>query len=333
MKRLLVVVLVAAGLWAGYWWIGASGVKSGFAAWFDARRAEGWVADSADITVQGFPNRFDTTFTDIRLADPETGWAWEAPFFQLLALSYRPNHVIAVWPRDQKLATPLQKYTVTSAEMQASAVVGADTDLPLERANLVADTLSITDEAGETTAMTALRLAVERVADSEATYHLGWAAENLAPARAARLRLDTTGELPQTLSAFRADIRASFDRPWDRHAIETARPQPTQITVRLAEAHWGDLELAVAGQVEVDADGHPTGQMTVKARNWRDILQLARASGRLPGGLADQLETGLSMIAQLSGNSQTLDIPLDFRGGRVFLGPVPIGPAPVLKLR
>ena len=68
MKRLLVVILVAAGLWAGYWWIGASGVKSGFAAWLDARRAEGWVADSAAITVQGFPNRFDTTFTDIRLA-------------------------------------------------------------------------------------------------------------------------------------------------------------------------------------------------------------------------------------------------------------------------
>lgn len=333
MKRLLVVILVAAGLWAGYWWIGASGVKSGFAAWLDARRAEGWVADSAAITVQGFPNRFDTTFTDIRLADPETGWAWEAPFFQLFALSYRPNHVIAIWPREHILATPVQKYAITSAEMQASAVVGADTTLPLERANLVADTLSITDESGETTAMTALRLAVERVEGSEATYHLGWAADNLAPARKARLRIDTTGQLPQTLNAFRADIRASFDRPWDRRAIETARPQPTQITVKLAEARWGDLELAVAGAVDIDATGRPTGEMTVKARNWRDILKMARASGQLPGGLADQLETGLAMIAQLSGNSQTIDIPLEFRGGRVFLGPVPIGPAPILKLR
>lgn len=333
MKRLLVVIVIAAGLWAGYWWVGATGVKTGFDAWFEDRRAEGWVAEAGDITVRGFPNRFDTTFDQVRLADPATGWAWEAPFFQLFALSYRPNHVIAVWPDRHTLATPQQKYAITSNQMQASLVVGADTALPVERANLVADTLAITDEAGSTTATTALRLAVERVPGSEARYHLGWAADNLAPARAARMRIDTSGQLPQTLSAFRADIEATFDRPWDRSAIEDTRPQPTKITVKLAEARWGELELALAGSVDVDAAGLPSGTMTVKARNWRDILQMARASGQLPGGLADQLETGLALLSQMSGNTQTLDIPLDFRSGRVFLGPVPIGPAPNLRLR
>ncbi len=333
MRALLAVIVIAALGWAGYWWMGASAAQSGFAAWFDARRAEGWVADTADITVRGFPNRFDTTFTDITLADPETGWAWQAPFFQLFALSYQPNHVIATWPDTQSLATPRQTFDLSSVKMQASSVLGADTALPLKRANLVADTLAITDEAGETTAMTALRLAVERVEGSEASYHLGLAADNLSPARAARLRMDRQERLPQTFSAFRADINATFDRPWDRHALEDACPQPRRITVNLAEARWGDLELAAAGTLDVDATGQPSGRLTVRARNWREILQLARASGQLPSGLADQMETGLSMLAQLSGTSQTLDIPLDFRAGRVFLGPVPIGAAPVLTLR
>ena len=333
MKRLLIVITVAATLWAGYWWIGASGVRAGFSSWFEARRAEGWVAETTGISVRGFPNRFDTTFADIRLADPETGWAWDAPFLQLFALSYRPNHVIAAWPTSQSLATPYQKFDITSVQMQASAVLGPSADLPLQRANLVADTLAITDEGGETTAMTALRLAVERVTPDGSTYHLGWAADNLAPARAARLRLDAGGQLPQTLSAFRADIEATFDRPWDRSALEDARPQPTSLVVKLAEARWGDLELAVAGALDIDSAGRATGQMTVKARNWRDILAMARASGQLPDGLAGQLETGLSMLSQLSGNSQTLDVPLDFRSGRVFLGPVPLGRAPRLVLR
>lgn len=333
MRALLAVIVIAAAGWAGYWWIGASAAKSGFASWFDARRAEGWAADTSDITVSGFPNRFDTTFSDITLADPATGWAWQAPFFQLFALSYQPNHIIAAWPNSQTLSTPRQRYDISSTRMQASSVLGPDATLPLIRANLVADTLAITDEAGGVTAMTALRLGVERTQDSDATYHLGLAADNLAPPRSARQTPDLQRQLPQTFSAFRADITATFDKPWDRRAVEQARPQPRQITVTLAEARWGELELAVAGALDVDANGQPAGRLTVRAQNWRDILQLARASGRLPAGLADQVETGLSMLAQLSGNSQTLDVPLDFRNGRMFLGPVPIGAAPILTLR
>ena len=40
-------------------------MRSGLAAWFDARQAEGWVAEYADLSVQGFPNRFDTSLTDV----------------------------------------------------------------------------------------------------------------------------------------------------------------------------------------------------------------------------------------------------------------------------
>jgi hypothetical protein len=45
------------------------------------------------------------------------------------------------------------------------------------------------------------------------------------------------------------------------------------------------------------------------------------------------VESGLSMMAQMAGNPQTLDIPLNLRNGRVMLGPIPLGPAPVLRLR
>ena len=166
LKRLLAIVLIAASLWAGYWFMGENGLKRGLEAWLQGRRAAGWQADVADLSVVGFPNRFDTTFNEFVLADPDSGWAWQAPFFQLLALSYQPNHVIAVWPNSQTLATPLQKFQISSASMQASLRLGSSTDLPLERANLVADTLLITDEAGKSTAMTALRVAVERLPGS-----------------------------------------------------------------------------------------------------------------------------------------------------------------------
>lgn len=331
MRILLILVLIATGAWSAYWFVASSGVKSGFTAWFDARRAEGWVAEAQDLSVAGYPNRIDTSFTGLTLADPETGLAWEAPFFQILALSYRPNHVIAVWPPEQRIATPQEKFTLTSGDMRASLVVEPDSDLGLVRTTLTAEDLSIRAEsAPKATRLAALTLAAERVAvDAAPTYRLGLSSDGVAPALPLRLGAN----LPETLDALRADMTVTFDKPWNRHAIEDARPQPRQITVKLAEARWGQLELLVAGALDVDADGLPQGSLTIKARNWREILELAVATGAVPPGLSRTLEDGLSLVAGLSGNAQTIDIPLEFRRGRVFLGPVPIGPAPVLRLR
>lgn len=334
MRVLLTVILIAAAGWSGYWYVGKTGVSRGFERWFEARRAEGWVAETSNLATRGFPNRFDTSFADLELADPETGMAWEAPFFQILALSYKPNHVIAVWPDNQLIATPLDKYRVESADMRASIVTGAKISLPLERLALTAEELVITAQSTDQPLRAqALRLAADRVPTNPAAYRLGFAADGLMPALDWRVRLDPSGRLPERLDALSADLTVTFDKPWDRSAIEDARPQPQHIDIRLAEARWGQLELQAAGEVTVDAQGHPVGEITVKARNWRDILKMAVASGTLGEGFAATLEDGLSLLAQMAGNPKTLDIPLNFRDGRVRLGPVPLGNAPVLRLR
>ena len=77
MRKLLILVLMAALGWSIYWIVGSEGSRAAFQGWFDQRRADGWVADYSDLTVQGFPNRFDATFTDLSLADPGTGLAWD----------------------------------------------------------------------------------------------------------------------------------------------------------------------------------------------------------------------------------------------------------------
>ena len=335
MRWLLTLALAAAVLWSAYWYVASTGVRSGFEAWLEDRRAEGWVAEATDVSVAGFPNRIDTGFTSLTLADPETGLAWEAPYFQILALSYRPNHVIAVWPSEQRLATPFDKYDVTSEDMRASLVLEPSTDLALSRLTFTARGLGIALQAtGERNTLSDLTLAAERVAADDApSYRLGLKGDGVAPSLPWRAKLDPGGSLPDSLDALNADITVTFDAPWDRLAIERARPQPRRIKVRLAEARWGQLELQLAGELTVNAAGLPEGQLTVKARNWREILQLGVKAGALPEGLAASLEDGLGLLAQLAGNPKTLDVPLDFARGRVFLGPIPLGPAPVLRLR
>ncbi|MBR9843207.1 MAG: DUF2125 domain-containing protein, partial [Rhodobacteraceae bacterium] len=172
MKRLLIVILVLTFGWSAYWYIGATKAKSGFDGWFAARQTDGWLAETSDITVSGFPNRFDTTFSDVALADPGTGVAWEAPFFQLFALSYRPNHLIAIWPHEQTLAFPDQRVTVQSEDMKASLVVAGTPSLPLERSNFAVDALALVSDAGWSLSAETLRLAMHKDPEADARYRM-----------------------------------------------------------------------------------------------------------------------------------------------------------------
>lgn len=341
MKRLLILIVVAATLWSGYWLYGASGTRATFTAWFEERRADGWAADVSNLEVKGFPNRFDTTFTDVTLADPATGWAWEAPFFQLFALSYKPNHIIAIWPDNQRIATPTGRYGMTSAEMQASVVIWPSTDLVLDRIRLVADTVQITADDGSKAGAGALRLAAERLGGDgqpansapdkgDTRYRIAFSTEGFAPDSELRARIDPTGRLPRTLETLRVDVTLGFDRPWDRHAVEVARPQPTLISLRLAEARWGELELQASGDLNVDTQGEATGRITVKAQNWREIMEMIRASEQMPEALTTTLERGLSLLA---GQDSGLDIPLEFRSGRIWIGPLPVMDSPRVMFR
>lgn len=331
MKRLLILIIVLALGWSGYWMFGAWGVRSGWAGWISAQRDAGWVAGAADVSVRGFPNRFDTTFTDLTLADPKTGIAWKAPFFQVFALSYQPNHVIAVWPHTQTVSTPLQTIDVAAGDMRASAVVGAAISVPIERLNLVVSDVSLASSAGWHSAADTFRLALRTEGPALNSYRLAVEATGFAPPAA--LGLGSTTALPQTFDILRADVLAQFDAPWDRFAVERARPQFTHIDLKKVAAVWGDLELEAAGAVDIDAAGYPEGDITVRLTNWREIIALARGLEQVPAPLLDAVEAGLKLLAGLNGRAETLDVPIRFKGGTAWIGPVPIGAAPQLTLR
>lgn len=333
MKRLVIAVLVLAALWSGYWMLGASAKQSALSGWFEARRSEGWQAEYSELALRGFPNRFDTTLSDLALADPATGLAWEAPFFQILMMSYQPTRAILVFPPQQTVATPYEQIRTTQEQMRASIALAPGPSLALERMVLVAEDVAMESSLRWQARMEGLRLAAEREPGADASYKLGLAADGAAIEGTLRAILDPAGTLPDRLDAATLDATLAFDRPWDRYAIERARPQPRRIELRLAEARWGGLELAAAGTLDVGPGGIPEGKITIKARNWRQMLRMARDAGAIPPGLAGRLEQGLELISGLSGNSRTLDIPLTFSGGNVSIGILPIAPAPRMILR
>ncbi len=332
MRKLTLVVIILGTLWGGYWFVGSGTVERQLAGWIEARRAEGWVAEYAALNTRGFPNRFDTTITDLRLADPDTGLAWAMPFFQILSLSYKPNHIVAVWPDRQVFATPFERVVVASDSIQGSLIFDPGPGLALNRTDLVGERLALSGATGWAARLDEARLALHR-ADGDNTYRFGAEMVALTLPDAMRQAIDPAGSLPDAIDTMRIDAMIAFDRPWDRFSVEQARPQPVEIDLTDLQASWGRLDLRAAGRLAIDPRGVPEGEITIRATNWRDLLQVLVASGALPAILAPAVARALDLLAGLAGNPDTLDAPLTFSGGRVLLGPVPLGASPYIFLR
>ena len=333
MRRFLVVVIVAALGWGGYWFIGARAVETGLSIWIDQRRAEGWAADYTALNTSGFPNRFDTTFTDLHLADPQTGLAWAAPFFQIMALSYTPNHIIAVWPDKQRIGTPFQNIEITNDRMLGSVVLHPGPALELDRLVVELEDFRLTSSLGWSASLDDGQLSGRAAVGKPDTYDIEFEADGVRPSRDLLDSLNPTGTLPDVFERLHIRTTVAFDAPWDRFAIEDRRPQVTSIDLGILQANWGNMDLNAAGELDVDVSGMPTGRITVRAKNWREMLQLAVASGVVAEGFAPTIERALELLSQMSGNPRTLDAPLSFEDGRMSFGPIPLGAAPRLVIR
>lgn len=316
MKRLIAVVLAAALGWGLFWMWEARATKSQITQWFEARQLEGWEASYSDLKLRGFPNRLDITLTDVMLADPNTGLIWEAPFFQILGLSYKPGHKILIWPDSQTL----NQTQITGSGLRASVVYTADGDIL--RLNAEAETLNLS--GSQNLALAGARAALGQT--SGTTYQLAMAAKSIAGEVTA---LPTLGE--GVSDSLQVQAQIEFDRPWSLEAAHQ-HPQPRKIDLRQAQYSLDGLLLALAGDLDVDRDGQATGRLTLRAENWRDMLAAAQAADRIPPGLAKTVEQGLGLLSGLSGRTDTLDLPLTLNRGNAALGPIPLGTAPRLHL-
>lgn len=326
-----VLILFVLG-WSAYWWIGSNAQQTRLIAWFENRHAAGWVAHYDKLNVKGYPNRFDTRITNLHLADPASGWAWTTPEFQVLMLSYKPGHIIAVWPPEQSITTPNERVAVHSNDIRASVKFDANTGLALKSATAELDRITLNSNAGWSAELGSAKLATRRVENRQDTHDLYFQAIDLKLSRKLLNSLGSDNFLLDVFDTVKIDITAGFDAPWNRRAIEGQKPELTRLEVRDINASWGDLKIQASGELMFDTGGYPTGQITVRAENWKDMLELAAGSGVIPSELHSVLEYGLGFLARLSNNRETIDAPLKFKNGMISIGLLPIGRTPQFRL-
>ncbi|SFD13087.1 DUF2125 domain-containing protein [Tropicimonas isoalkanivorans] len=326
------LVLAAALAWSAYWGWNVWQAKADIVAWLEDRRTAGWQAEWSDISVAGYPNRVDVTISDLVLANTDAGWVWSAPFLQILRLSYDRDKVILVWPDTMTVGTVDEQVEITSDNLQASIAFLPGQAREVEEAVLVGNGLTLRSDADWRSAIGQVRLAMRPDPQDPARREIGVEITELTPSAAWVVRMAEAGLVPPTVDRLAADLAVRFDRPWDRTALEEARPQPREVEIDDLSARWGRLQLRVAGELTVGRDRRPEGEVVVKATNWEEILEAARQGDALPEAVAGTLDRTFRLLSRLAGSPKTLDIPLSFDDGRMRAGPVPLGPAPKIRI-
>jgi hypothetical protein len=333
MRRLLVILAVLAALFTAYWFTVARSVESGLNAWFAARATEGWVAEATTVHTSGFPARFETVLNDVTLADPGTGVAWTAPRFAFEAAAFRPNRITARWPDTQTLASPWERVDVTSERFDASIAFVPGTRLEVRAVEANLSGVTLTSSLGWETQFRVGALSATSPEAGSGAYAIRFEASDIVLPPALRMVLDPAQLLPEVVEGMVVTADMTFDAPWDRFAVERARPQVTSLDLSDLTAQWGGIQMRAAGAVTVDAEGVPEGRITVKITNWRDLLAVAGNAGLIPAPLIPTVERAFEILAGLSGARDTLDAPLTFANGIVSFGPLPLGPAPRIVIR
>lgn len=326
MRRLTLIVIVLAGIYSAYWFVGSTATERAATAQLAQLDTAGWTVDFADLSTAGFPSRFDTSLTDIHLESPDRRTVWDAPFVQALSLSYKPNEVILALPDQQTLTRDGVPLDITSTGLLASLALAPTPALGL---------VKLTAETGQLT-MSGPNSVVFSVANGIAALRLAGPIPNQYDAYLdldgftlpddVRRVFDPSGKLPANFAQITIDSAVVFDNPIDRFTPES-QPRPTQITLNGMTITWGTLQLRGKGEVTVDGSGVPTGRITLSAQNWREMIVLAVNAGLLDHGVAN---TAQNMGALLAGGSAELSVPITFKNGLMSLGPLPLGPAPRL---
>ncbi len=334
MERLIWMITVFVLVWTGWWFFAAQSLQSGLDQWFADRRTEGWQADNSDIQSSGFPFTLQKTLVAPALADPETGVAFSTSALTFSAPAWWPGYVTVSFPNDDiVMASPKGRQVINSDGARAEMRLKPGSALELEEMALTSGAWSLTAPEGSLMAARGLTLRIHENENVALAYDVTFDAPAFQPGTIPRNRLRIPSDWPIAFDNLSLDATVAFDRVIDRATIEDARPQPTRVELHLLEAVWGTLLLRASTDLKVSPEGMLNGDLSLQARNWRALLDLAHSAGTVPPALLPQLESILQALAQGTGNPDTIDVTLSLRDGRMFLGFIPLGPAPLLILR
>jgi hypothetical protein len=331
------ICILATLVWCGLWFFAQYQTKTIFNAWMQDRRAEGWTVPQNGFSVTGFPNRLDVTAEPWQLDDPKAGWAWQAPFLKLYALVYRPFHSIVRFAPEQTVyytdsQNNLHEILVQSDPLEASVIFDNVTDPKpaIKQLDFSGENVAITS-VSETSKISDLKIHLRQKPDSpnDTTYDLVTVLNGLQLPEGLWNRIDPQKKLGELKQTFRSEVTLSLQEPLTTKVLDGVSPNITRVDVQKLSLEMNTLKLNATGILELAPEGWPVGDLDMIVHGWQETLAIAQQSELLSENNAAAITMALQFLS--GGNQSQIRVPLSFKRGRIFIGPIPIARAPILS--
>lgn len=305
MRAILGVIIAVAVLWGGYWFWGAARVQVQTQAWMTKQGVSG------DISVVGFPNRFDLTITNPTLERDDI--AYSAPFFQVFAMTWKPWHLIAAFAPTQEITILDRQLTLSSPHLLASLLMspmGSFRELRLDGTKF-----GLTDSKAGRVDAAHITVAIDATGDPLSPRVGGRLTDFTSPVRVVGLN--------DLIELAALDANLNLRLPLD--AAQTGQ-DILSIDIREARLNWGEFSLTATGSLAPDAQNLVSGEVTVTLKGADHLPQILVALGVISADQTANLSKGLSVM----GDSGQMTLTLS--NGKIWNGPIPLGAAPAWPL-
>jgi hypothetical protein len=320
----LVLLLLAGGGLAGTWVWAAGAVEDGYETWRAERRAEGYSFQNAEPDVDGFPTTVRARLREPVVAAPQ-GWRWAGPIVVGQADILSPFTVRITAPGTHTLRTDDGRQLRADAETAHGRVL-------LKPAGGV--------RSGQITLeQVRLQGLPDGPTQAEAVFvALGPERRPAEGPRELDFTLETDGlDLPAELEtafgrqidrlAARGTLIGQAPRELTRADLQAWRQRGGRIAVDHLELTWSPISLEGSGTLSLDQRLRPQGTLDVAVKGLGAGLDKLAAAGRIDRSAVNYAKLAIAALGRRdeATGETTVDVPLSFRAGRVYLGPVPLG--------
>ncbi|MCK4712061.1 MAG: DUF2125 domain-containing protein, partial [Marinosulfonomonas sp.] len=275
MRKLIWLAIVFSCLWAGYWFVVAAVLQGGLEKYLPQQhgRNDPIQITYSDLSVRGFPKRFDIHATDITLTGSEKAARWKAPFFRISALSYKPYHITAALPPTQTLRWQGEELQITSDEIEGRVeflpASFFDKALEIERSSFMIRNVAVASSLGWETALNEGSITIARTDATQMHYDLKVTIRAITLPDQMRRLFDPAHLQSGALDSFSLDSTLVFTNPLSLLATCKNTPDLSEITVKGMAFIWGDVQFLANGRLQIDGNGTPNGTLSLTAHNWQ----------------------------------------------------------------
>lgn len=317
----IVVVLL---IYTVYWFVARGQIERYVTEWQAEQVAAGYQIEHGDVRIGGYPYRFSVA-TDglvVRAPESEGGWRLALDRFEANALPYDFQHWIVSLGDSLELSRNGQglAFMAEQARFSFSGESGVT-----QRIGASIDVLEIAAIGSGVPPVTA----AGRVRLSAATNESGELAvqAQLEDVTLAADQIDPilSRSFGDRITLLQADFSVS---EWPALAqsanLSTWSEASGEYTLRAFNIDWGRLDLEAEGQLSLDRQLRPTGRISLRLLDPEAIVDAMIETG----AVSQQNAGAMRLVAQSAPRSDSgTSIPLSFRNGGVYFGPVRLGDA------